>query len=409
MSLEQQLRCSFDEARRLFDDEPVPEFSQPSRRGLTPTILVVVVAVSAIGMLFLFGGFNAGRDLVRVPAATTAVNTGATPPMASVAVAVPEGFSPSVLAVDTVHGEFFLLDVGSSESIRVTTEDLGVFGSDITATLLGEILVFSESSDSKVYAYIGGLSEAPTVLQSGFAGSAVTPQWMVPDTEPSALWFVEGRPPWRVELVSAIDGSVILQASIALQADYGSQPVGATADGLVLKVLRYEASGEGLTPMPDSEAAVLVDRAGATHELGQGSVLTVGPKSVLIHECVSSECSLLEVRTDTLTRYEVSAQRWVAPTASPDTGEWSDQWSAIDSAGTRLLVDLGESGIGVLSLVDGSVITVVDTGQHSLAAWTADGSIIVITDGIVSAIKADGLRSEISRIPDGFYVVDVGR
>ena len=309
---------------------------------------------------------------------------------------VPDGFLPGVLATD-FHGEFIAIDITTGESLRFATEDVGISGA-LSGTLLSNgVVVLAGARGGGVSIFANGLSEVPTTLRAGF------PAVMVPTPDPTQVWMVEVMPPWRMELHSVGSQSVIVETSIDLAEEAGMQPVGATADGLVLQSVVYQDRG---IPIPESESVYLVEPSGDIQHLGNGVVLTFGPHTIYLRECDESGCGLTEVRTDTGDRREVSNRVWNSPTASSDTGEASDQWSVVSPSGAQILLT-DDSGVVVLNLQTSHIEPLV-LSSFSLAAWMDDREIVVISDGSVQTVSPDEPLRTVATIPDGFYVLDAG-
>jgi DNA-binding beta-propeller fold protein YncE len=309
-------------------------------------------------------------------------------------VVVPDGFLPGALATD-FEGEFIAIDITTGESLRFATQDVGISGA-LSGTLLSNGVVVLAGGNG-VSVFDNGLSEVPTTLRAGF------PAAMVPTPDPTQLWLVEGRPPWRMELHSVTSQSVTVETSIDLAEEVGMGPVGATADGLVLQAVVYEDHG---IPTPESESVYLVEPSGDIQNLGNGVVLTFGQHAIYLRECDESGCGLTEIRTDTGDRREVSNRAWNTPTASGDTGEASDQWSVVSPSGAQILLT-DDSGVVVLDLQT-SHIEPIALSSFSLAAWMDDRKIVVISDGSVQTVSPDEPLRTVATIPDGFFVLDAG-
>lgn len=361
--------------------------------------LFVVVAVAAVAC--------ADGEEPRSGVAVTSTSTSSFPPQtsdSSLGLVVPDGFRPGVLA-SAGSSSFIAIDISTGESIRFTAENVGVLGSPVSGTLLTDgVVVISEVDGSQASVYDSGLSEAPTMLRPVFSTS---PFWLVPTPDPQLVWFAEAQPPWRIELHSVVDQSVVTETSIDLAENIEMRPVGATTDGLVFKTLVYEDLGnEGATPIIESESLLLVELSGDKRHLGEGSALTVGPHALYLHECDESACTLVEVRTDTGDRREISNGRWNIPTFSADTGEGIDQWSSVNPSGTKMLLR-DDSGVVVLDLQTMESES-LPSARFTLAAWTDTDEIVLISERKVQTISADGSLRDVATIPDGFYVLDAG-
>lgn len=355
------------------------------------------------------------RDLeISTTIGPTASSTGSKPPelagsfppqttRSGLGLAVPEGFQPGVLA-SAGSLSFIAIDVSTGESIQFTAENVGVLGSPASGTLLTDgVVVISEVDGSQASVFDSGLSEAPTTLRTRFSTS---PFWLVPTPDPQLVWFAEAQPPWRIELHSVVDQSVVTETSIDLAENMEMNPVGATTQGLVYKTLVYEDLGNGgRTPIVESESLFLVEPSGDEQSLGEGSALTVGPNALYLYECGESACTLIEVRTDTGDRREISNRRWNTPTFSADTGEASDQWSVVNPSGNEILLR-DDSGVVVLDL-ETMVIESLPSARFSLAAWTEDDAIVMISERKIQT-GADGSFRTVATIPEGFYVLDAG-
>jgi len=367
--------------------------------------LFVVVAVAAVACT--------GSEEPRSGVAVTSTSTTSLPETSdsSLGLVVPEGFRPGVLAASGPGRlEYIAIDISTGESVQFTAQNLGVLGSPVAGTLLPDgvvvisDLISEEGNGSQANVFDNGLTQEPTVLRPGFSTS---PSWLVPTPDPRFVWFAEAQPPWRIELHSVGDQSVVVETSIDLGENLEMRPVGATTDGLVFKTLVYVDLGQGgRTPIIESESLFLVDLSGGEQHLGEGSALTVGPNALYLYECDESACALIEVRTDTGARREISNRRWNTPTFSADTGEGSDQWSSVNPSGTKMLLR-DDSGVVVLDLQtmeSGSL----PSARFTLAAWTEDDEIVLLSERSVQTGNAGGSVRDVATIPVGFYVLDAG-
>jgi len=366
--------------------------------------LFVVVAVAAVACT--------DSEEPRSGVAVTSTSTTSFPPQTSDSgpgVVVPEGFRPGVLAASGPGRlEYIAIDITTGESIEFTAADVGVLGSPVAGTLLPDGVVvisdISEGNGSQARVYDSGLMQEPTTLRTGFSTS---PSWLVPTPDPSLVWFVEAQPPWRVELHSVVDQLVIMETSIDLDENMEMSPVGATTDGLVFRTLVYVDLGQGgATPILESASLFLLEPGGDRQHLGDGSAMTVGPNALYLYERGESARTLIEVRTDTGARREISNRQWNTPTFSADTGEASDQWSSVNPSGTKMLLR-DDSGVVVLDLQTKDPESLPST-RFTLAAWTEDDKIVLITERSVQTVSADGSLRDVATIPLRFYVLDAG-
>lgn len=391
-------------AQRKSEIADVRRFVRVETRHLS--WLFVVVAVAAVTC-------SDGEE-PRSGVAVTSTSTSSFPPQtsdSSLGLVVPEGFRPGVLAASGPGQlEYIAIDISTGESIRFTAGNVGVLGTPVTGTLLtdgvGVIsdLISEEGNGSQAHVFDSGLTQVPTTLRSGFPTS---PSWLVPTPDPRLVWFVEAQSPWRIELHSVVDQSVVMETSIDLDENMGMNPAGATSDGLVFKTLVYVDLGRGgATPINESAAHFLVEPSGDKQSLGGGSALTLGPNALYLYECDESRCTLVEVRTDTGDRREISNRQWSTPTFSGDTGEAFDQWSTVNPSGTKMLLR-DDSGVVVLDLQT-TELESLPSARFTLAAWTEDDEIVLITERSVQTVSADGSLRDVATIPAGFYILDVG-
>jgi hypothetical protein len=391
-------------AQRKIEIADVRRFVRVETRHLS--WLFVVVAVAAVACT--------DSEEPRSGVAVTSTSTTSFPPQtsdSSLGLVVPEGFRPGVLAASGPGRlEYIAIDISTGESVQFTAQNVGVLGSPVAGTLLPDgvvvisDLISEEGNGSQANVFDNGLTQEPTTLRTGFSTS---PSWLVPTPDPRLVWFAEAQPPWRIELHSVVDQSVVMETSIDLGENLEMHPVGATTDGLVFKTLVYEDLGqEGRTPILESESLFLVEPSGDKQHLGDGSALTVGPNALYLYECDESGCTLIEVRTDTGARREISNRQWNTPTFSADTGEASDQWSSVNPSETKMLLR-DDSGVVVLDLQTKEPEPVPST-RFTLAAWTEDDEIVLISERSVQTVNADGSVRDVATIPAGFYVLDAG-